>query len=156
MLNTSENISSLTDRTILKFASDNPDTFLPSDPVIFKLKVKNANRILVRVFEVKTLEYLQQYEGPVGQSLNLDGLTPNWEHNLTFERPPIEMHQVLIDLPELADRRGSFIMDVISGGENSSVYFTKVTYQAPRVHILAGKMIYCSGLTSSVNVLGIF
>ncbi|KAG0308260.1 hypothetical protein BGZ97_000117 [Linnemannia gamsii] len=125
MLNTSENISSLTDRTILKFASDNPDTFLPSDPVIFKLKVKNANRILVRVFEVKTLEYLQQYEGPVGQSLNLDGLTPNWEHNLTFERPPIEMHQVLIDLPELADRRGSFIMDVISGGENSSVYFTK-------------------------------
>lgn len=129
MLNVRENISSLTDRTILKFSSDNPDVFLPSDPVVFKLKIKNANRVLVRIFEVKTLEYLQQHEGPVGQALNLDGLTPNWEHTLTFDHPPIEMHEVLIDLPELADRRGSFIMDVISGGENSSVYFTKVTYQ---------------------------
>ncbi|OAQ32376.1 hypothetical protein K457DRAFT_135295 [Linnemannia elongata AG-77] len=125
MLNARENISSLTDRTILKFSRDNPDVFLPSDPVVFKLKIKNANRVLVRIFEVKTLEYLQQHEGPVGQALNLDGLTPNWEHNLTFNHPPIEMHEVLIDLPELAGRRGSFIMDVISGGENSSVYFTK-------------------------------
>ncbi|KAF9340642.1 hypothetical protein BGZ91_000982 [Linnemannia elongata] len=125
MLNARENISSLTDRTILKFSRDNPDVFLPSDPVVFKLKIKNANRVLVRIFEVKTLEYLQQHEGPVGQALNLDGLTPNWEHNLTFDHPPIEMHEVLIDLPELAGRRGSFIMDVISGGENSSVYFTK-------------------------------
>ncbi|KAF9547416.1 hypothetical protein EC957_008425 [Mortierella hygrophila] len=125
MLNVRENISSLTDRTILKFSSNNPNVFLPSDPVVFKLKIKNANRVLVRIFEVKTLEYLQQHDGPVGQALNLDGLTPNWEHNLTFDHPPIEMHEVLIDLPELADRRGSFIMDVISGGENSSVYFTK-------------------------------
>ncbi|KAG9065566.1 hypothetical protein KI688_001854 [Linnemannia hyalina] len=125
MLDARENISSLTDRTILKFSSDNPNVFLPSDPVVFKLKIKNANRVLVRIFEVKTLEYLQQHNGPVGQALNLDGLTPNWEHNLTFDHPPIEMHEVLIDLPELADRRGSFIMDVISGGENSSVYLTK-------------------------------
>ncbi|KAF9086949.1 hypothetical protein BGX29_001134 [Mortierella sp. GBA35] len=120
-----DNVSSLTEQTILRFSNDNPNTFLPSDPVVFKLKVKNANRILVRIFEVKTLEYLQQHEGPVGQALNLDGLTPNWEHNLTLDHPPIEIHEVLIDLPELADRRGSFIMDVISGGENSSVYFTK-------------------------------
>lgn len=147
MLSIRDNISSLTDRTILKFASNNPDTFLPSDPVVFKLNVKNANRVLVRIFEVKTLEYLQQHEGPVGQALNLDGLTPNWEHNLTFERPPIEMHEVLIDLPELADRRGSFIMDVISGGENSSVYFTKVTYQKSSVHFRACMMIYSSRLT---------
>ncbi|KAF8943570.1 hypothetical protein BGZ47_005285 [Haplosporangium gracile] len=125
MLSINESISSLTDKTILKFSSDNPDTFLPSDLVVFKLKVKNANRVLVRIFEVKTLEYLQQHEGPVGQALNLDGLTPNWEHNLIFDHSPIEMHEVLIDLPELADRRGSFIVDVISGGENSSVYFTK-------------------------------
>ncbi|KAF9905186.1 hypothetical protein EC991_001949 [Linnemannia zychae] len=125
MLQNRDNITSLTNRTILKFSSDNPDTFLPSDPVVFKLNVKNANRILIRIFEVKTLEYLQQHEGPVGQKLNLDGLTPNWEHNMTFEYPAIELHEVLIDLPELADRRGSFIMDVISGGKNSSVYFTK-------------------------------
>ncbi|KAK3845352.1 MAG: hypothetical protein J3R72DRAFT_41348 [Linnemannia gamsii] len=125
LLNNRDNITSLTDRTILKFSGDNPDTFLPSDPVVFKIKVKNANRILVRIFEVKTLEYLQQHDGPVGQKLNLDGLTPNWERNITFEHPAIELHEVLIDLPELADRRGSFIVDIISSGENSSCYFTK-------------------------------
>ena len=99
---------------------------MPSDPVAFSLKVKNAQRILVRVFEVKTLEYLQQHEGVVGQELNLDGLTPNWEHHLVMDHPPLEIHSVLIKLPELADRRGAFIMDVICNGENSSIYFTKV------------------------------
>ncbi|KAF9927501.1 hypothetical protein FBU30_003218 [Linnemannia zychae] len=120
-----QKINSLTDMTILKFTKDNAKNFLPSDPVVFKLNVKNANRILVRIFEVKTLEYLLMYHGPIGEKLNLDGLTPNWEHSLTFDRPAIEMHEILIDLPELSDRRGSFIMDVISGSENSSVYFTK-------------------------------
>ncbi|KAI8595733.1 hypothetical protein EDD21DRAFT_358774 [Dissophora ornata] len=120
-----ENLDSLTEQTIIKFTQDNPETFLPSDPVVFKLSVKNANRILVRVFEMKTLEYLQQNEGPVGKELNLDGLTPNWEHNLTLDHPPLEIHELKIDLPELAGRRGAFVMDVICNGENSTAYFTK-------------------------------
>ncbi|KAF9949613.1 hypothetical protein BGZ65_007193 [Modicella reniformis] len=120
-----ENLTKLTEQTIIKFAHDNPESFLPSDPVVFKLKVKNAKRVLVRVFEVKTLEYLLQYTGTVGQDLNLDGLTPNWEHNITLDHPPLEIRDLLIELPELAGRRGSFVMDVISNGENSSAYFTK-------------------------------
>ncbi|KAF9899270.1 hypothetical protein BX616_003128, partial [Lobosporangium transversale] len=61
----------------------------------------------------------------MGQKLNLDGLTPNWEHNITLDRPAIEMHELKVELPELANRRGAFVMDVISNGENSSAYFTK-------------------------------
>ncbi|KAG0253959.1 hypothetical protein BG011_006043 [Mortierella polycephala] len=125
LLASHEDLAKLKEQTILKFALDNPETFLPSDPVVFKLKVKNAKRVLVRVFEVKTLEYLQQCNGPVGQALNLDGLTPNWEHSLTFDYPPLEIRDVTTSLPELAERRGAFIMDVISNGENSSAYFTK-------------------------------
>jgi hypothetical protein len=122
-------LAQLTEKTIVKFAYDNPESFLPSDPVVFKLQIKNAKRVLVRVFEIKTLEYLQQYGGnsnAIGQALNLDGLTPNWEKQLTLDHPPLEVHDLLIDLPELANRRGSFVMDVICNGENSSVYFTKV------------------------------
>ncbi len=126
MLGPRENLAKLTDQTILKFDRNNPETFLRSDPVAFNLKVKNAKRILVRVFEVKTMEYLQQHDGVVGQELNLDGLTPNWEHHLTLDHPPLEIRSVLIELPELTGRRGSFIMDVICDGENSSIYFTKV------------------------------
>ncbi|KAF9179892.1 hypothetical protein BGZ50_006593 [Haplosporangium sp. Z 11] len=125
LLASHEDLAKLKEQTILNFAFDNPETFLPSDPVVFKLRIKNAKHVLVRVFEVKTLEYLQQCNGPVGQALNLDGLTPNWEHSLTFDHPPLEIHDVTISLPELAERRGAFIMDVISNGENSSAYFTK-------------------------------
>ncbi|KAG0277719.1 hypothetical protein BGZ95_005470 [Linnemannia exigua] len=141
LLNDRDNIVSLTDRTVLQFSKENPDTFLPSDPVVFKLKVKNANRILVRIFEVKTLEYLQQHDGPVGQKLNLDGLTPNWERSMTFEHPAIELHDVLIDLPELADRRGSFIVDIISSGENSSCYFTKGCFDYVQRPSVAGHVL---------------
>ncbi|KAF9111333.1 hypothetical protein BGX27_005066 [Mortierella sp. AM989] len=120
-------ISRVMEQTVIKFAYDNNETFLPSDPVVFKLKVKNAKRILIRVFEIKTLEYLQQHGNnkAIGQVLNLDGLTPNWEKYMMLDHPPLEMHDLTIDLPELADRRGAFVMDVISNGENSSAYFTK-------------------------------
>ncbi|KAG0275558.1 hypothetical protein BGZ95_008650 [Linnemannia exigua] len=126
MLSKHENLSSLTKQTILKFAPNNPIRFLPSDAVVFKLRAKNAPRILVRVFEVKTFDYLQQHEsGFIGEKLNLDGLTPNWEHTLVQEYPALEMHDITIELPELANKRGAFVMDVISNGESSSAYFTK-------------------------------
>ncbi|KAG0049783.1 hypothetical protein BGZ83_005402 [Gryganskiella cystojenkinii] len=125
LLNTAGNLTTLTEQTMVKFARGNPATFLPEDPVVFRLKVKNAKRVIVRVFEVKTLEYLQQHEGVVGKNLNLEGLSANWEHTLSFDFPAIEIHEVSIDLPELANRRGAFVMDVICNGENSMAYFTK-------------------------------
>ncbi|KAI1313408.1 hypothetical protein EDD11_002643 [Mortierella claussenii] len=127
-------ITPLTERTILKFTYNNKESFLPTDPVVFRLKVKNTKRILVRVFEIKTLEYLQQYAGndsisgdrtPIGQSLDLDGLTPNWEKQLTLDYPPLEIHDLVVELPELENRRGAFVLDMISNGENSTAYFTK-------------------------------
>ncbi|KAG0353115.1 hypothetical protein BG005_007528 [Podila minutissima] len=146
LLASHENLAALSKKTIIRFAPDNQSKFLPSDSVVFNLRAKNAKRILVRVFEIKTFEYLQQHgqnkdvEG-LGMNLNLDGLTPNWEHHLTLDKPSIEMHDVTIELTELANRRGAFVMDVISNGENSSAYFTKgcldfVERQSVAGHIL--------------------
>lgn len=121
-----ETLTRLSEQTILQFAPNNPTKFLPEDPVVFKLRGKNAKRILIRVYEVKTFEYLRQYgDGAVGRDLKLDGLTPNWEHNITMDKPSLELHDIKIELPELANRRGAFVMDVISNGENSCAYFTK-------------------------------
>ncbi|KAF9960854.1 hypothetical protein BGZ72_005690 [Mortierella alpina] len=126
LLSSHESVSQLAEQTILKFAPDNQVKFLPAENVAFKLRAKNAKRILVRVFEVKTFEYLQQYgDSVMGKNLNLDGLTPNWEHNITLDRPSMELHDVVIELSELVNRRGAFVMDVISNGENSCAYFTK-------------------------------
>ncbi|KAF9140561.1 hypothetical protein BGX30_006303 [Mortierella sp. GBA39] len=142
MLSKHENLSLLTKQTILKFAQNNPSRFLPSDAVFFKLRAKNAPKILVRVFEVKTFDYLQQHEsGFIGEKLNLDGLTPNWEHTLAQEFPALETHEITIELPELANKRGAFVMDVISNGESSSAYFTKgyldfIERQSAAGHIL--------------------
>ncbi|KAF9215836.1 hypothetical protein BGZ59_000136 [Podila verticillata] len=115
----------LTEKTILKFDHSNKTNFLPSDLAVFKLRVKNAPRILIRIFEVKTFDYLQQFDDAAGESLNLDGLTPNWEKTLTLDHPPLQIYDITVELPELGNRRGAFVMDVISNGENSCAYFTK-------------------------------
>ena len=129
MLSPKETLTAFSEKTILQFRRDNASTYLPSDEVVLNLKAKNAKRILVRVFEVKTLEYLQEHEDAtvIGQTLNLDGLTPNWEHHITLNRPPLELCDVRIELPELSNRRGAFIVDIISNGENSTAYFIKVS-----------------------------
>ncbi|KAG0092081.1 hypothetical protein BGZ92_010913 [Podila epicladia] len=119
-------LGKLTEKTILKFAYSNKTQFLPSDLAVFKVTVKNAPRILIRIFEVKTFEYLQQFDDAAGESLNLDGLTPNWEKTLILNHPPLQVHDILVELPELGNRRGAFVMDMISNGENSCAYFTKV------------------------------
>ncbi|KAF9165338.1 hypothetical protein DFQ26_000272 [Actinomortierella ambigua] len=118
-------LDKLTTETFLKFAKNNPTQFLPSDPVSFKLQAKNASRILVRVFEIKTFDYLQHFDGVVGKSLDLDGLSPNWEIHLKSDRPPIEQFEVMIDLPQIPKKRGAFVMDVIGNGANSCIFFTK-------------------------------
>lgn len=118
----------LTEKTILKFDHSNKTKFLPLDLAVFKLRVKNAPRILIRIFEVKTFDYLQQFDDAAGESLNLDGLTPNWEKTLTLDHPPLQIHDITVELPELGNRRGAFVMDVISNGENSCAYFTKVRW----------------------------
>ncbi|KAG0054186.1 hypothetical protein BGZ83_011796 [Gryganskiella cystojenkinii] len=127
LLPESETLTELSEKTILEFRRDNVSTYLPSDKVVLNLRAKNAKRILVRVFEVKTFEYLQEHNDAtvIGQSLNLDGLTPNWEHHIALDRSPLEMCDVRIELPELSDKRGAFVVDVISNGENSTAYFTK-------------------------------
>lgn len=119
-------LGKLTEKTILKFAYSNKTKFLPSDLAAFKLTVKNAPRILVRICEVKTFEYLQEFDDATGESLNLAGLYPNWEKTLTLSHPPLQVHDILVELPELGNRRGAFVMDMISNGENSRAYFTKV------------------------------
>ncbi|KAG0334848.1 hypothetical protein BG004_000243 [Podila humilis] len=135
------NLVKLTEQTILKFAPDNKTKFLPSDGTVFKLTVKNSSRILIRIFEVKTFEYFQQYTNVAGHSLNLDGLTPNWEKTLLLDHPPLLIHDISVELPELGNRRGAFVMDVISNGENSCIYFTKgnldfIERQSEAGHIL--------------------
>jgi len=127
MLPERESLAKLSEKTILEFGRDNRSTYLPTDNVMLNLKVKNVKRILVRVFEVKTFEYLQEHDhSVVGLDLNLDGLTPNWEHQISVSEPPLVLTDVKIELQELANRRGAFIVDVISNGENCAAYFTKV------------------------------
>jgi hypothetical protein len=134
-------LTKFTNKSILKFLPSNPSKFLPIDSVSFKLRAKNTKRIIVRVFEVKTLEYLQSHSDAIGQSLSLDGLSPNWEHVLEFNHPPIEEFDVTIDLPELANRRGAFIMDVIGNGENSTAYFTKGYFDFVEHRTVAGHVL---------------
>ncbi|GJJ69412.1 hypothetical protein EMPS_01758 [Entomortierella parvispora] len=126
MLHEREGLAKISEKIILEFGRDNKSTYLPTDNVVLSLKVKNVKRVLVRVFEVKTFEYLQEHEhAVVGLDLNLDGLTPNWEHQITVSEPPLVLTNVKIELQELANRRGAFIVDVISNGENCAAYFTK-------------------------------
>ncbi|KAF9581605.1 hypothetical protein BGW38_001324, partial [Lunasporangiospora selenospora] len=132
----------LTYQSLLEFSPSNPATFLPSDPVVFKLRVKNMKSIHVRVFEVKTLEYLLQYGSePAGQSLNLDGLSPNWEHTIEVDSVPLKIEDVTVNLPELANRRGAFVMDVIGDGQNITSYFTKGYHDFVERRTVAGHVL---------------
>jgi hypothetical protein len=114
----------LRERVELRFAPYNPHRFAVDDVVSLQVDLKNVEQLLVKIYEINLLNYYRNHTQPLGTDIDLDGLVPNQQRQLTFSQPAQRRHTEKIDFPEFVGR-GSWVVDLLGGGQRSRALIHK-------------------------------
>jgi len=109
----------LKERVDIDFPSTNAPFFLPGDDIQFDVMVKNTPKLIVKIFELNTLNFFQTQQRQLNTDLNLDGLVANSEQTHAFEVGPFKRTRQTFQFPDLKGRRGAWIIEFIGGGRSS-------------------------------------
>lgn len=107
----------LVQRIDLEFAQTGKIWYQPDEAVQVSLHVKNIDQLVVRIYELNTLNNYRDRLDPISASISLEGLVPNFEKRVDRKQPPGLRKTETIELPELQGR-GVFLVDIIGGGTN--------------------------------------
>ncbi len=115
----------LKDRVDIDFAPANPLFHAPADAVALDVFVKNAPKLIVKIYEVNALSFFLAQNRQLNTDLQLDGLVANAEKTHEFKAPPLLRTARKFEFPELANRRGAWVIEFIGGGKSSRVLIRK-------------------------------
>lgn len=120
----------LKERVDLDFAYTNPRTFLPGEPVALDLFIKNVDNLIIKVFEVNTLNYYRENLAEVNLAINLDGLVAFHEERIQYEESATRRNRRTFQFPQIQER-GVYVVEFIGNGKSS-----RALVQKGRLHIL--------------------
>ena len=109
----------LKDRVDIEFPATNAPQFLPGDDIAFDVIVKNTPKLIVKIFELNTLNFFQTQQRQLNTDLNLDGLVANSEQTHAFDGGPFMRTRQKFAFPDLKGKRGAWIIAFIGGGRSS-------------------------------------
>ncbi len=114
----------LKERVDIEFAPTQPAWYGADQPVSLDVDIKNVPTLLVRVFEIHTLNYYREVGKEVDASITLDGLVANVENTLTYSDGPLLRVRRHIDLPAL-QKPGVYVVELIGNGTSSRAVIHK-------------------------------
>lgn len=127
----------LKERVDIDFSSANPDVFDATDPVRLTAFVKNVPSLIVKVYEINTLNYYRETGRPLNLAINLDGLVASSERRLTFPEAPEIRSARVFEFPEL-DKRGAYVVELIGNGKSSRALVHKGRFRVLQEITAAG------------------
>lgn len=114
----------LKQRVDLEFAPTSRTWFRSNEPVSLELDIKNVSTLIVKIYEINSLNYYRQVGRELTPTFSLDGLVPNHERVFEYADPSWRRERRRFDLPELAGP-GDYIVDFIGGGIASRAVIQK-------------------------------
>ncbi len=133
----------LKQRVEIEFPPTQRTYFATQEPVTIDVDLKNVDTLLVKVFEINTLNFHVAEEREVDASINLDGLVPNEEHTFEYEVNPLRRVQRQFSFPAL-ERPGTYVVEFIGNGTSS------------RAVIRKGRLQYLARLGAAGHVFKVF
>lgn len=124
MLNDPGHYQRLKDRIDIDFSPANKTWFRADDAVGLDVDVKNVKTLLVKVFEINTLNYDLEQKHNVDGGVNLDGLVANEEKTHTYDDPPLRRVRRHFDFPALKTP-GVYVVEFIGNGMSSRALIHK-------------------------------
>lgn len=115
----------LKDRVDIEFDPTSREIYPLNDEVTLKVHLKNVPKLIIKVFEVNTLNYYRNRNDEVSTDIDLDGLVANDVE--VHEYPDAPQRRVLREfkIPALEKRRGLWVVEFIGGGKSSRAVIRK-------------------------------
>ena len=103
----------LKERVDIEFPATNPPLFQPGEPARFDVFVKNTPKLIVKIYEINTLNFFLTQKRQLNTDLDLDGLVANSEQTHAFDTGPFKRTRQTFKFPELKGKRGAWIIEFI-------------------------------------------
>jgi hypothetical protein len=124
MLDDPSYYEALKERVEIEFAVTQRKYFGANEAVSIDVDVKNVQKLLVKVFEINTLNYYQNERREVDASINLDGLVANHETTNEYTDSPLRRVRRRFDLGAVS-RPGVYVVELIGNGLSSRAVIHK-------------------------------
>ncbi|MDF1812713.1 MAG: hypothetical protein P1V20_10880 [Verrucomicrobiales bacterium] len=118
-------VQNLKHRVDIDFAPVNKEQFSPGDDVVLHLDVKNVSDLVVKVYEINTLNFYLDQRKELNTDLSLDGLIANEEFKYHYEENSIIRKRRSFDFKSLNGKRGVWIIEFIGNGVSSRALVRK-------------------------------
>ena len=115
----------LKDRVEIEFNATNQETYAIDDDVILKMYLKNVPKLIVKVFEINTLNYYRSLGNEVSTDIDLDGLVANFRESHEFDAAPQLKTEKDFKIAGIPNRRGLWVVEFIGGGKSSRAIIRK-------------------------------
>lgn len=120
----SDRYEELNNRVELRILPENQSQYKAKDKVELELALKNIDKLMVKVYQINTLNYYKKFSERVAISINLDGLEANSEQVIKFNKPSHLRHRFKLMIPEAA-QSGVYVIDLVGNGINSRAVIDK-------------------------------
>ena len=114
----------LKERVDIEFTPTNKTLYRADERVSLKLHVKNVESLIVKVYEINTLNFYRETGRELNTDIDLDGLVPNEEKVHAYEEPPLRRVLRTFDFRDL-NRPGVFVIEFIGNGRSSRALVRK-------------------------------
>ncbi len=121
-------VDALKNRVDVAFVPENKQQFGLDEAVSVGLWVKNVDRLLVKVFEIDTKNYYQEFQQEINTAIELDGLVANDEQVYTYDEGPLRRHRQEFTFPEITGR-GVWVIEFVGNGTSSRAVVAKGSLQ---------------------------
>jgi len=136
----------LKQRVELAFSPASPQFIAPADDVTLEVRIKNAPKLIVKVYELNPLSFFLTQNRQLNTDINLDGLVANEEKTHDFSAEPTGSNPFRriarkFNFPGMKGRRGAWIVEFIGGGKSSRALIRKGQWHLLQETGPAGDMV---------------
>lgn len=118
-------VQALKDRVDLEFALANETHFSQDAAVSLDIFVKNVDALVVKVYELNSLNYFLDQKRELNTDLKLDGLIANEEAEHDYDATSIRRTKRTFTFDSLKGQRGAWVIEFIGNGMSSRALVQK-------------------------------
>lgn len=109
----------------VRLLPSNPPAFGSGAPVRLGVELKRVKSLMIKVYRLNSLAYLQTHKSTIPAGIKLTGLKPQKELLVRFKKHPLKVFKHTVDLTAFTRGRGVYLVEFFGGNRRSRALFQR-------------------------------